>query len=192
MKTKKILALIIALTMCISVFPTRIFAVNYNGVEFTALDGTGENGEGENYEKLLDGKKTSSNPSKWCDKIGVINGVEYIPYIIFKASQKIIITDYNFITGNDNKSWLGRNPKDWVLYGCNDYNEANKSGGTWDEIHTVTDDTVMQDENYASYKFTIENNDKMYQYYKLVITAKKFQVIFQNGALRVFRVQRLF
>ena len=36
-----------------SLFPARIFAVNYNGVEFTALDGTGENGEGENYEKLL-------------------------------------------------------------------------------------------------------------------------------------------
>ena len=65
MKMRKILALIIALAMCISVFPARIFAVNYNGVEFTALDGTGENGEGENYEKLLDGKKTSSNPSKW-------------------------------------------------------------------------------------------------------------------------------
>ena len=44
MKMRKILALVIALTMCISIFPTHIFAVNYNGVEFTALDGTGENG----------------------------------------------------------------------------------------------------------------------------------------------------
>ena len=180
MKMRKILALIIALAMCISVFPARIFAVNYNGVEFTALDGTGENGEGENYEKLLDGKKTSSNPSKWCDKIGLINGIEYIPYIIFKASQKIIITDYNFITGNDNKSWLGRNPKDWVLYGCNDYDEENKTGGTWDAIHTVTDNTVMQNVNFTSYNFKIDDNDKMYQYYKLVIL--KNQLV--NGTTR--------
>ena len=57
MKMRKILALMVALTMCISVFPTRIFAVNYNGVEFTALDGTENNGENENYTKLLDGKK---------------------------------------------------------------------------------------------------------------------------------------
>jgi|GEM_PF-7023808 len=180
MKMRKILALIIALTMCISIFPTRIFAVDYNGVEFTALDGTGENGEGENYEKLLDGKKTSSNPSKWCDKIGLINGIKYIPYIIFKASQKIIITDYNFITGNDNKSWLGRNPKDWVLYGCNDYDEENKTGGTWDAIHTVTDNTVMQNVNFTSYNFKIDDNDKMYQYYKLVIL--KNQLV--NGTTR--------
>lgn len=171
MKIRKILALIIALTMCISAFPPRIFAVNYNGVEFTALDGTGNNGESQNYEKLLDGKKTSDNKSKWCDNIGVINDAEYIPYIIFKASQKVIITDYTFITGDDNQKWIGRNPKDWILYGCNDYNEASKTGGTWVAIHTVTDDAVMQDENYASYTFTIENNDKMYQYYKLVITA---------------------
>lgn len=167
MKMRKILALIIALTMCISVFPTRIFAVDYNGVEFTALDGTGEDGADKNYTMLLDGKKTENNFSKWCDKVGGT----YIPYIIFKASQKVIITDYTFITGNDNESWTGRNPKDWVLYGCNDYDEANKSGGTWDAIHTVTNDNEMQDENFASYKFTIENNNKMYQYYKLVITA---------------------
>ena len=52
MKTRKILALIIALAMCISVFPARIFAVNYNGVEFTALDGTGEDGANQNYSKV--------------------------------------------------------------------------------------------------------------------------------------------
>lgn len=180
MKTKKILALIIALTMCISVFPTHIFAVSYNGVEFTALEGTGENGETENYEKLLDGKKTKSDPSKWCDKIGLISGKTYTPYIIFKASQQVIITDYNFITGNDNQSWLGRNPKDWVLYGCNDYNEANKTGGTWDPIHTVTDNTEMQNVNFTSYNFKIDDNDKMYQYYKLVIL--KNQLV--NGTTR--------
>lgn len=186
MKMRKILALIIALAMCISIFPARILAVSYNGVEFTALDGTGEDGATQNYSKVLD----DTQSTKWCDKIGLIDGVQYTPYIIFKASKKVIITDYTLITGNDNEKWPGRNPKNWVLYGCNDYDEANKSGGTWDAIHTVTDDAVMQNVNYTSYKYTIENNNKLYKYYKLVITAKKFQVIFQNGALRVFRVQR--
>lgn len=46
MRMRKILSLIIAITMCIAVFPARIFAVDFGGVEFTALDGTGENGEG--------------------------------------------------------------------------------------------------------------------------------------------------
>ena len=176
MKTKKILALIIALTMCISIFPTRIFAVDFDGVEFTALDGTGEDGDHQNYSKVLD----ETQSTKWCDKIGLISGKTYTPYIIFKASQKIIITDYNFITGNDNKSWLGRNPKDWVLYGCNDYDEENKTGGTWDAIHTVTDNTVMQNVNFTSYNFKIDDNDKMYQYYKLVIL--KNQLV--NGTTR--------
>lgn len=180
MKTRKILALMIALTMCISVFPTHIFAVNYNGVEFTALEGTGNDGPDQNYTKLLDGKKTENNFSKWCDKIGLIEGVQYTPYIIFKASKKVIITEYTFITGNDNAKYTGRNPKDWVLYGCNDYDEVNKSGGTWKAIHTVKDDKVMQDENYTPYTFTIEDNNKMYQYYKLEITASygaKFDIM---------------
>ncbi|MGN0462773.1 MAG: InlB B-repeat-containing protein, partial [Ruminococcus sp.] len=167
MKMRKILAFIIALAMCISVFPVQIFAVDYDGVEFTALYGTGEDGENQNYAKAFDAKQST----KWCDKIGTISGKTYTPYVIFKASKRVIITDYTFITANDNASYNGRNPKDWTLYGCNDYNEANKSGGTWTAIDTVTDDAVMQDKNYTPYTFTIENNNRMYQYYKIEITA---------------------
>lgn len=139
MKMRRILAFIIALAMCISVFPAQIFAVDYNGVEFTALDGTGEDGANQNYTMLLDGTQST----KWCDKVGTISDTTYTPFIIFKASKKVIITDYTFITGNDTKEYTGRNPKDWTLYGCNDYDEANKTGGTWAAIHTVTDDDVM-------------------------------------------------
>ena len=64
-ENEKILALMIALTMCISVFPARIFAVDFGGVEFTALDGTGENGADQNYSKVLDGKKSSSNSNDY-------------------------------------------------------------------------------------------------------------------------------
>ena len=41
MKMRKILALIIALAMCISVFPARIFAAGYDVETFTDLDETG-------------------------------------------------------------------------------------------------------------------------------------------------------
>ncbi len=167
MKTKRILAFILVLVMCIAVFPSRMLAAEEN-VTFTALDGTANNDtQGQGYSKLLDG----SNFTKWCDKIGTVDGINYIPYIIFKASKQVIITDYTFVTGNDNSQHTGRNPKDWTLYGCNNYNEANKTGGTWTAIHSVTDDTVMEDKNNVSFKFTIANNAGMYKYYKLVITS---------------------
>lgn len=167
MRTKRFLALIITLIMCITVFPMQILAAEET-VTFAALYGTANNDTAnQGYSKLLDGALNS----KWCDKIGTVDGVEYIPYIIFKASKPVIITDYTFVTGNDSKEQPGRNPKDWTIYGCNDYNETNKSGGTWAVVHTVSNDTVMQNQNYASYKFTVENNSSIYKYYKLVITA---------------------
>lgn len=167
MKQRRISALFLTVMLMFSFFAANGAVFASTAVTFTALDGTGNNGANENYSKLLDG----TTKTKWCDKFADDDGNTYVPYIIFKASEKVVITDYTFVTGNDNASNPGRNPKDWVLYGCNDYNESSKSGGSWAAIHTVTDDAVMQDENYASYKFSIDGNSTMYKYYKLEITA---------------------
>ncbi|MGN1318207.1 MAG: InlB B-repeat-containing protein, partial [Lachnospirales bacterium] len=181
MKMIKILAFIIAFAMCFSVFPAQIFAVDYDGVEFTALDGTGNNGESQNYAKLIDG----TTSTKWCDRVGTTSSTTYIPYIIFKASKKVIITDYTFITGNDTATQTLRNPKDWTLYGCNDYDEENLTGGTWTAIHTVTDDDTMPAENYVSCNFTIDDNNEMYQYYKLEITANHGTSLMQLSEMEI-------
>ncbi len=164
MKTKRLLALTVAMVMCIAAFSMQTFAVG--NVTFTALDGTANNGDNQGYTKLLDG----SQNSKWCDKVGTEDGKTYVPYIVFEASEKVVITGYTFKAGNDSGKWTGRNPKDWTLYGCNDYDKTEKTG-TWAAIHTVTNDETMPDANYAETKFTIENAGEWYQYYKLVITA---------------------
>ena len=44
---------------------------------------------------------------------------------------------------------------------------------TWVPIHSVTDDTVLQDVNYTKYSYVFEKETTAYQYYKLEITANQ-------------------
>lgn len=131
-------------------------------VTFTALAGV-QNKDSEGYAKLIDGKKTKSDFSKW----GVSNFSS--AYIVIEASEKIVVNGYIFTTGNDNAGNPGRNPKNWILYGSNDYDEE-KQTGTWIVIDEVENDTVLQDKDYMSYDFKTDNT-KAYKYYKFDITA---------------------
>lgn len=144
-------------------------------VTFSALAGTAGVNSSENYDKLVDGKKTESDSTKW----GVSNFSN--AYIVIEASNRIVLNGYTFTTGNDNASATGRNPKDWTLYGCNDYNTANNSG-TWTVISEVTNDTVMKDENYTSYSYDVDSNTK-YKYFKLEITANQGNSFMQLGEI---------
>lgn len=129
----------------------------------TPLDGSGGH-SGEGYENLFDGKYTQSNFSKWC-----LQGTS--AFVTFKVeTTKKYLVGYSFVTGNDNQSSGGRNPKTWVLYGANDYDETNKTGGTWTEVDSVTNDAVMQDVNYTQYDYDVDAS-ATYTYYKLEITA---------------------
>ncbi len=166
MKIRRLLSLLLAMVMCLSLLPLEATVSAAEAVTFTALEGTAGANDDEGYEKLLDGKKTADNGSKW--------GVNYFSgaYIVIEASKMIRLSGYTFITGNDNTTATGRNPRDWVLYGANDYDAAAKTA-TWTAIHTVTNDTTMQDVNYAAYSFPIADNAFPYRYYKLEITATR-------------------
>lgn len=125
----------------------------------TALEGTGGANSSEGYEAVVDGDEST----KWC----VIQFSS--AYVVMKAEKASNITGYYIMTGNDTEKYPSRNPKSWVLYGCNDY--TTKGTGTWKPIHTVTNDTFMQIKNSTKYYFGFDKTETPYQYYKLMITA---------------------
>ena len=138
-------------------------------VVYTPIDGTeNTSNNSQNYDKLIDGNKNT----KWC------YSSENELYIVMKASSPVAVNGYTFTTGNDTGSAEesnGRNPKTWQLYGCNDYNETDKTG-SWVVLHGVLNDTTMEDKDSTDYSFSFENSVE-YQYYKLVIKAS------QNGEM---------
>lgn len=147
----------------------------------TVLSETDAVDSAETAEKLFDGKKTSDNASKWCFKMPTTGNA----HVIFKTKQAVIVSEYTFVTGNDNSSAKGRNPKDWVLYACNDYDEAAGTG-TWTTLHEVTEDEILQDENFTEYSFTVPSENKAsYQYYKLEIGANKGGNLVQIGEMEL-------
>ena len=140
----------------------------YSG--YTAISGTAGTSTSEGYAKLVDG----STSSKWC--ITSFDSAN----IIFKSDEAIEVGGYNITTGNDNSSNTGRNPKSWMLYATKSYDEANADSTEWTLLHEVTDDDVLQDENYTSYQYFFPmQNVGTYQYFKLVITATKGSSVMQ-------------
>ncbi|MGN0532876.1 MAG: fibronectin type III domain-containing protein [Eubacterium sp.] len=159
-KVKKVLCILLSVLMLVSALPITAFA--YEGVTFTALDGTAgasTAGGTENYDKLLDG----SLDTKWC--VTNFSGA----YIVIEASSAINVSGYQMSTGDDTASEKSRNPKDWTLYGCNDYDTEAKTG-SWDVIHKVIGDTVLQFTNKTTYSFACDMTDVEYKYFKLEIT----------------------
>lgn len=121
MKIKKLYSLIMAAMMLFTLIPSNISAED--ALTFTVIDATpGDDGHiGTN---LTDGSKSTSWGMNWT------NGTTKA-YAIIKASRKFVADGYTITTGEDNKSYKNRNPRDWTLYGCNDYDETNKTGGSW-------------------------------------------------------------
>ena len=135
----------------------------YNeNVKFSLLDGQNPSNADEGYAKVYDNDDTS----KYCIQIG------QNPYVVFRANAKgTVVSGYKFTTGNDTASHEGRNPKDWTLYACNDYDATSKTG-TWTAIHTVSGDTTMGAANKTAYDFSF-SNDTAYEYYKFSFTARR-------------------
>ena len=142
--------------------PTSMVAqTNYDtSVTFTALAGSPEGFDNEKYPNLFDGLKDPGNSTKWCGKF-VSNGGTYV---IFEASKAGIPVGYTITTGNDNRTYKGRNPRSWKLYGNNE-----GKNGAWTLIQEVSNDTKLQDVNCASYDFTCEGSTP-YKYFKWEIT----------------------
>lgn len=140
--------------------------IEFSYGDVTAIEGSvGNNNVNEEFFNVFDGKKQSSDFTKWCVH-------ETSAYGVFMTQSQVCLTGYSFVTGNDNEAYAGRNPKSWTIYGCNDYDFASKTG-TWVAIHSVTNDTTMLDNNFTEYSFEIPNNTTLYKYYKLDITENK-------------------
>lgn len=137
-KLKKPIALLLAVTMAMLLnFPSGLFAsigigltanaenntetsTEISTITFTPLDGTAGTSTTENYDKLIDGQTST----KWC--VTSFSDHSSGVYIVFKASERIYVDGYTITTGNDNSTENGRNPKNWMLKGCNDYNKETK------------------------------------------------------------------
>lgn len=96
--------------------------------------------------------------------------------VVVKATSACQLTGYQFTTGNDNRSYRGRNPKDWTVEGSNDQQ-------TWTTIDSKTDDNVMQDKNYYPYFFPVTPPETAYQYYRFTITQSVGEEYFQMSEL---------
>ena len=153
--------------------PTSMVAqTDYDtSVTFSALAGSPEGFDNEKYPNLFDGLKDPGNSTKWCGKF-VSNGGTYV---IFEASKAGIPVGYTITTGNDNRTYKGRNPRSWKLYGNNE-----GKNGAWTLIQEVSNDTKLQDVNSASYDFTCEGSTP-YKYFKWEITGIKNKDYIQVG-----------
>ena len=96
--------------------------------------------------------------------------------VVVKATSACQLIGYQFTTGNDNRSYRGRNPKDWKVEGSNDQQ-------TWTTIDSKTDDNVMQDKNYYPYFFPVTPPETAYQYYRFTVTQSVGNEYFQMSEL---------
>ena len=115
--------------------------------------------------RLLDGKYTEDDDSKWC--VGFWDEYKDHPcYVEFHTTKPVIPNQYVLITGNDTESYKGRNPRNWKIKAKNEGDES------WTVIAEVNNDETMKDKNFAHYTFNFNNaSNKAYQYFRFEITA---------------------
>lgn len=94
-------------------------------------------------------------------------------WIQFITNKPQVVKRYTLVSGNDAP---GRDPKDWRL-------EASKDGQNW----VVLDErkNMAFGGRNAESRFDV-NNDEMYQYYKLVVTANNGESLFQLSEWTLF------
>ena len=130
-------------------------------VEYTMV----KEDDDEGPTRLLDGKYTEDDDSKWCLEFKEYD--ENHPcFVEFHTAKPVIPNQYVLITGNDTEFYKGRNPRNWKI-------KAKNEGDTnWTVIAEVNNDETMKDKNFAHYTFNFINaSDKAYQYFRFEITA---------------------
>ena len=146
---------------------------------YTCDAGSGGFSEDEGHAKIVDGKKTSGNHSKWCTNND--RKVDGIWYCEFHTASAVHVDGYTLTTGNDNSYWdrHNRNPKDWVL------KAKVNSGDTWTTIATVTNDATMEDNDYTPYDFYVDTPGE-YQYFRFEVSATRGAGTMQLEELELF------
>ena len=117
--------------------------------------------------RLLDGLYSSTNSAyytKWCATNFNYFDEDKRCFVKFQTNEPVIPKHYVLITGDDNETVTGRNPKSWIINA-----KANESDN-WTTIAVVNNDETMQDVNYTAYTFDFNNpDDKAYQYFQFMI-----------------------
>ena len=176
---KKITAVLTAVTIIFSMllyFPSGTisnisFGLTASAAEITndltlsAVTGDPKGYTNEGYANLFDG----DTGTKWCCNFSTS------AYVIFKASEPVMVSKYSIATANDTVDNPGRNPVEWTLSGCMNYADANTS---WTVIDTVTEGGLPT-ENEAYADFDLAETTPFYQYFKLEITNIKSGDILQ-------------
>ena len=165
---KKILSVMLTICMVLAFMPQMVFAAEA-GNPYALVGGTDGAGETEGPDSLIDGEFGT----KWC-----VTSFRSA-YIIFSTASPVNVSGYSITTGDDNFENKGRNPKNWTLYGCNATENPGRDSKSWTAIHSVTDDTVLQDKNYKTYNYVFDKTETAYQYYKLEISAIKSGAVMQ-------------
>lgn len=109
---------------------------------------------------LVDG----STGSKWC--AGGEHKSNGVWYCEFHTASAVQVDGYTLTTGNDNSTYTGRNPKDWVL------KAKVNSGDAWTTIATVANESTMEDIDFKPYDFIVDNPGT-YQYFRIEISSAR-------------------
>ena len=130
-------------------------------VEYTM----GKEDDDEGPTRLLDGKYTEDDDSKWCLEFKEYD--ENHPcFVEFHTAKPVIPNQYVLITGNDTEEYAGRNPRNWKI------KAKNEGDANWTVIAEVNNDATMEDQSFASYTFNFNNaSNKAYQYFRFEISA---------------------
>ena len=119
---------------------------------------------GEDHNKAFDGKKTSSNFSKWCAH-WTPNGRRPISIMYDFASSPRAVTSYSITSADD---FPDRDPRSWVLEGCLNRCPLIGHDPDWIELHTASSQTFSS--RYQTKTFNLSNSTA-YSRYRLRITA---------------------
>ncbi len=90
--------------------------------------------------------------SKYCS---TFNGSAYF---LFDAQETVIPCGYRIYTANDTRTYPGRNPNSWRLYGSNTYS-INPADDCWVLIDEKTNDATLGATNYTPYDFPLATRD---------------------------------
>ena len=140
-------------------FATGLTAQN---VTLTALSGT-PGYANEDFDALVDGKPET----KWC--VGSFEEA----YIVFKASEAIVPTNYYLITGGDTGKFPDRNWKNWSIYAANFSSDADatRESSEWvliDKKEKANDWLPAANTSPADFTFS-ENPTTAYTHFKIEV-----------------------
>lgn len=140
-------------------FATGLTAQN---VTLTALSGTAGYAN-ESFDALVDGKPET----KWC--VGSFEEA----YIVFKASEAIVPTNYYLITGGDTGKFPDRNWKNWSIYAANFSSDADatRESSEWvliDKKEKANDWLPAANTSPADFTFS-ENPTTAYTHFKIEV-----------------------